>query len=293
MINKLRWVVWSCGVVVVAMMWMPELQANPSTPGTLRANGGHLGGTSTQPTAKNIQPTVSTVYSSMVWTPLNFEQAVQQAQQQKRWLFIDMYATWCYPCKRYDHEVFSKSEVATYMHQYFIPLRRNGYQGEGNLLRRRYNCVTFPCLLVVNEQGEEVERITKFYGASEFLTVIKQIQQGKNTLAAIEQQWKQQPQNHTLRFVLGSRLAYRGDARCVDHLRAVANQPPPEYPHLAGQALYVLARIYYRNTRHDWSSTAATLRELLRRFPQHNRASQAQNLLRDALRRMRRTSVPR
>lgn len=272
---------------LVCFLGVATVYANPPGLEKLRTGRPDASAPSTQPSVKSKTTENTPVYASIQWSPLRFEQAIQKAQEQRRWIFIDMYATWCYPCKRYDHEVFSRAKVATYMHQHFIPIRRDGYRGEGNLLRRRYNCVTFPCLLVVNQQGEEVERITKFYGARDFLMRIQQIQQGKDTLASIEQRWKQQPSNHVLRFVLGSRLAYRGDARCVEHLRAVSLQPPPGFPHLAGQSLYVLARIYYRNTRRDWPSTVKVLQEFLQRFPNHSKASQGRRLLQDALRRMR------
>lgn len=227
-------------------------------------------------------------YKHIQWSSLNFTKALQEANKTNRLIFVDMFATWCYPCKKYDSIVFSKSHVATYVHKHFVPLRRNGYQGEGNLLRRRYNCVTFPCLLVIDPQGNEVERITRFHKANVFLERLKQIRAGKDTLASLEKKLAKDPTNQLIRFRVGYRLAYRGDARCVSYLRSVSQKPPKGFPHLAPKALYVLGRIYYRNTRRDWHSVVRVFREYLKRFPNHRKASRVRRLMNRALYRIQR-----
>lgn len=243
---------------------------------------------SSPPTTRQAKAKAGKVYSSIQWASLSFEQALARARQEKRSIFLDMYATWCYPCKKYDRLVFSQSKVATYIHRHFVPLRRNGYRGEGNLLRRRYNCVTFPCLLVIDANGQEVERITRFQKAPLFLSRMKEIRGGKDTLQSLSKQLKKQPNNPLLKFRVGYRLAYRGDPRCVSFLRAVSVKPPPGFPHLASKSLYVLGRIYYRNTRRNWGKAAEVFREFLQRFPNHRKAKRVQRLLRHALLRLQR-----
>ena len=39
----------------------------------------------------------------------------RQAQAEKKAIFVDVYTSWCGPCKRMDREVFGKADVGRYM----------------------------------------------------------------------------------------------------------------------------------------------------------------------------------
>ncbi|TNE44343.1 MAG: DUF255 domain-containing protein [Deltaproteobacteria bacterium] len=272
---------WFKACIVGLAVWglSPAVMAAPPASSTPQASFS----SSSQPAKPKVK-----AYSHIQWASLNFTQALQQAKENKRLLFVDMYATWCFPCKKYDRMVFSRTKVATYVHQHFVPLRRNGYRGEGNYLRRRYNCVTFPCLLVIDSEGNEVERITRYHNPPQFLARLEQIRVGQDTLATLQKQLAKQPNNQLIRYRVAYRLAYRGDSRCIKMLRSVSNNPPKGFTHLAPQSLYVLGRIYYRNTKRDWPSVVKVFREYLQRFPNHRKASRVRSLLRQAIHRMNR-----
>lgn len=227
-------------------------------------------------------------YQKVTWASLTFAQALQQAKKRKCPIFLDMYATWCRPCKRYDREVFIKSKVATFMHQNFVLLRRNGYQGEGRLLARRFNCVTYPCLLVIDDDGQEIERITRFLPARSLLSRLKQIRKGVGTLESLQKRLQQKPNDALLRYRVGFRLAYRGQQSCIKHLRYVSQKPPAGYSWLAPKALYVLGRIYYRNTLRDCANAIKVFQEYLRRFPSAKRTSRVRRLMYGCMRRLQR-----
>lgn len=233
-------------------------------------------------------PSVSSAIPRVQWAPITYAQAMKRAKKTGCPLLIDMYATWCYPCKRYDREVFNQHFVSQFVHQYFIPLRRDGTKGEGRMLTKKYNCVTYPCILVVGPDGKEVERITGFLGTASFVSRLSEIRNNKETLASLLPKLKARPKDAILHYRVGRRLAYRGDARCVKHLLYTANHPPQTAPWLAPRALYVLGRIYYRNTKRDCVSMMAIFQTYLKRFPRGKKRKRVVRLMRWCQRRMRR-----
>lgn len=51
-----------------------------------------------------------------LWSQINFadlslEEAITKAQAEDKYIFIDVYTTWCGPCKKLDRVTFQSSEV--------------------------------------------------------------------------------------------------------------------------------------------------------------------------------------
>ena len=55
-------------------------------------------------------------------------------------VFIDLYATWCPPCRTMEREVFSRKDVGDFMEQHFVAAKYDGQnhgQGTAQTLRKR------------------------------------------------------------------------------------------------------------------------------------------------------------
>ena len=46
--------------------------------------------------------------------------ASEKAKEEDKIIFVDVYATWCGPCKMMDREVFSQEKVAEYYNATFV-----------------------------------------------------------------------------------------------------------------------------------------------------------------------------
>ena len=51
----------------------------------------------------------------------------KEAIAQDKLVFIDLYATWCGPCKAMERDVFSKKEVGDFMDEYFVAAKYTRY----------------------------------------------------------------------------------------------------------------------------------------------------------------------
>src|SRR5476649_868391 len=65
-------------------------------------------------------------------------------------VFVDVFTTWCGPCKRMDAEVFTQPRVYQKMNTDFIDYKIDAEKGEGPAICKKYNVFSYPTYLFVN-----------------------------------------------------------------------------------------------------------------------------------------------
>ncbi|MCX6150002.1 MAG: thioredoxin domain-containing protein [Ignavibacteriales bacterium] len=92
-------------------------------------------------------------------------------------MIIDFYADWCIPCKELDAITFSDSKVIDEFKRFdaFKVDMTKSLSDETERIRKMFNVIGMPTVLVINSNGKEVERITGFIKAEEFLNKIKSV----------------------------------------------------------------------------------------------------------------------
>ena len=92
-------------------------------------------------------------------------------------VIIDFYADWCIPCKELDANTFSDPEVIKISKQFntYKADMTKSLDEEVAALRDKYKIIGVPTVLILNSKGEEVNRITGFVDANEFLKIISGI----------------------------------------------------------------------------------------------------------------------
>lgn len=104
-----------------------------------------------------------------------WEEALKAAKKQNKLIFLDVYATWCGPCKRLAAQTFPDPEVGKYFNERFINVKIDGEKGEGPTLRQRYNVRGYPTLLFINHKGEVVKSTAGFRDPERFLELGKSV----------------------------------------------------------------------------------------------------------------------
>lgn len=74
-------------------------------------------------------------------------------------VFIDLYATWCPPCRMMEREVFSRKDVGDFMERHFVAAKYDVDKTTGKELLKRYGSGAIPLYLVFDTQGELLGRI--------------------------------------------------------------------------------------------------------------------------------------
>ncbi len=102
------------------------------------------------------------------------DQAYEQALADHQKMIIDFYADWCIPCKELDAQTFSDPRVVE-LSKEFICFKIDMTQtmsDETDRIRNKFNIVGMPTIIIMDSKGKEVNRITGFLEADEFLEVL-------------------------------------------------------------------------------------------------------------------------
>lgn len=98
-----------------------------------------------------------------------FEEARAKAKAENKLLFVDVYTSWCGPCKKMAKEVFTREEVGDYFNRHFINYKQDGEKEYGPELMKKYNIKAVPTFLFLDPQQNLVLAIKGFHSAKDFL----------------------------------------------------------------------------------------------------------------------------
>ncbi len=99
----------------------------------------------------------------------SWDEALQKSKKEKKIIFLDVYATWCGPCKRLAAITFPDAEVGNYYNKNFINVRLDGEKGEGRTLAQRYGVKAYPSLLFIDHNGQVVLSTAGFRDPQKFI----------------------------------------------------------------------------------------------------------------------------
>ena len=104
-----------------------------------------------------------------------WKEALAEAKEQEKVIFIDAYATWCGPCKRMARDVFPDESVGAFYNRYFINLKMDMEKGDGLEFRKDYPVSAFPTLFFINGDGEVVQKVKGAKDVNGFLDLGKKV----------------------------------------------------------------------------------------------------------------------
>lgn len=110
----------------------------------------------------------------------NWGEVLQQAKKENKLIFLDIYATWCSPCKKLKRKSFPDEEVGKYFNKTFINVSLNGEEGDGAKLAAQFGIRGYPSLLFIDASGKVVKETGGYYNPDELLKLGKSMK--KSTL---------------------------------------------------------------------------------------------------------------
>jgi thiol-disulfide isomerase/thioredoxin len=111
-----------------------------------------------------------------------FADVLKRARAEKKPVLIDVVAEWCGPCKMMDRTTFADPAVVEWARK-VVPARFDAEKGEGRKIAARYAVRSFPTVIFVDADGNEIDRLLGAFGPPEFKTHGESIVTGKNRLA--------------------------------------------------------------------------------------------------------------
>ncbi len=121
----------------------------------------------------------------------DIKEAIRQAEEENKLIFIDGYATWCVPCKLMEDEVFIHQNVYEYFNDHFINLKLDLEEGIGPMLSARYDAHTLPFYMFLSNDETLVHSMHGFQRIHELLREAKRAQQPERLRSAWDKRYKE------------------------------------------------------------------------------------------------------
>ncbi len=104
---------------------------------------------------------------------ITFNQALLEAQKEHKLVFMNVYATWCVPCKMMMKNTLTTEKVGSVFNKDFVNISVNAEKGEGIELVKRYQITGHPIMFVIDSQGKVVKRILGYMDSDQLLAQVK------------------------------------------------------------------------------------------------------------------------
>jgi thioredoxin 1 len=110
----------------------------------------------------------------------NWQQALNLAKKENKVVFLDIYATWCGPCKQLKKYTFADKSAGDFFNTNFVNMALDGEQEEGAALARKFGIEAYPTLMFVTPEGELITKSPGFRTASDLINLGQQILDTRN-----------------------------------------------------------------------------------------------------------------
>jgi tetratricopeptide (TPR) repeat protein/thioredoxin-related protein len=97
-----------------------------------------------------------------------FAEILKKAKAEKKPVMIDVYTVWCGPCKLMDRTTFADPAVIAWTKANVVPARLDAERGEGRRVAIRHAVFSFPTVLFLDPDGNEIDRLLGAFGPAEF-----------------------------------------------------------------------------------------------------------------------------
>jgi len=109
--------------------------------------------------------------------------AKEQAKSTGKDIFLDIYATWCGPCKMMDADVYTTAPVSEFFNSNYINLKVDGESEFGLVLAAQYSLSAYPSMYFINQDEQLINAVVGYRDSDALVTAGKQVKEsGKRYL---------------------------------------------------------------------------------------------------------------
>ncbi len=123
----------------------------------------------------------------------SWKDVLTEARRQNKPVFIDIYTTWCGPCKMMAKQAFPDAKVGEKFNANFINYQIDAEKGEGITVAKQYAVAAYPTSLYVSADGDLIHRAIGYGGIKGLLDEADkaiEVANDPNPLSAMEKQYQ-------------------------------------------------------------------------------------------------------
>lgn len=100
-----------------------------------------------------------------------WKEVLEKAQQSNKPVFVDVYTSWCGPCKKMSKDIFPLPEVGKVYNANFICYQIDAEKGEGIKIAKKYNVKAYPTCLFIKADGNLFYNTIGAMEAKDFIAI--------------------------------------------------------------------------------------------------------------------------
>ncbi|MDE7074171.1 MAG: thioredoxin family protein [Odoribacter sp.] len=90
----------------------------------------------------------------------SYAEVLEMAKKQQKLVFIDVYTSWCGPCKHMAKEIFTQQKAGDFYNAHFLNLKLDAEKDEdGKTVAAKFGVNAYPTMLFVDGNGELIYRL--------------------------------------------------------------------------------------------------------------------------------------
>jgi thioredoxin 1 len=105
----------------------------------------------------------------------NWQQALDLAKKENKLVFLDIYATWCGPCKQLKKYTFADKSAGDFFNTNFVNMALDVEKEEGAALAQKFEIEGYPTLMFVTPEGDVITKSPGFRTAPDLINLGKEI----------------------------------------------------------------------------------------------------------------------
>lgn len=114
---------------------------------------------------------MSSFAQGIVFEQGTWKQVLEKAKQTNKPIFVDVYTTWCGPCKKMSKEIFPLAEVGAVYNANFVCYQIDAEKGEGIDFAKKYEVKAYPTYVFIKPDGTLFSRALGSMPAKDFINV--------------------------------------------------------------------------------------------------------------------------
>ena len=137
------------------------------------------------------------------WTSIALDEIINDNTD--KLVLVDFETEWCVWCDRLDTDTYTDQRVIEFAKKNLISKKIDAEKNNGPQQKKKYRVEGYPTILLLDSEGNEIDRIIGYRPPEEFFNELNRIKNRENTLSDLITRYKQSINNSSVKIDLAEK----------------------------------------------------------------------------------------